>query len=316
MAPRARSFGLPPGEAPPSVGSASPTPLMALSTAEMGQIPADTETRSGNQAPPAQSSDANLKPSPPNASSEYIDLLCVSELQARDPNYHGVRAFTDILAFTQAYLEHDLDRDWSSVRSAILLGEDATVERLMEEQIIGKVFSNLKLAKLRHFMTGLDKISSRDLKVFLKYVSPEGKSNVRYPWAARQWRVLRSPRLFEDWARSLIMNDKARISRFLGLLVKFTDINIGNKQKTEGYPGRLINFLATGASLVASIFFGAPLVVLASEAFPRWVNIVVIVVWVLIFLMFLIWWGVDSSHMFLYVLAYTTMLANINVGGD
>lgn len=47
----------------------------------------------------------------------------------------------------------------------------------------------------------------------------------------------------------------------------------------------------------------------------RWVNIIIIVASVLIFLVFLMWLGVDPSHMFLYVLAYTTMLVNINVGG-
>uniref|UniRef100_A0A0B7KGG7 Uncharacterized protein n=1 Tax=Bionectria ochroleuca TaxID=29856 RepID=A0A0B7KGG7_BIOOC len=291
MAQRARSFGLFSLRGD-SGNSASPTPLRSLAAAEAGQMAADTP------------------------SEEYIGLLRVSKLQARDPNYHGVRAFSDVFAFTQAYFEHGLDRDWGMVQSAILSGDDATVERLMEEQVINKVFSTMKLAQLRHFMTGLNKMSSRDLKVFLNYISLEGKSEVQYPWTARQWRALRNPRLFEDWARSIIMNDKVKIGWFLGFLVKFTDINIVGMRKTEGYPGRLINFLSTGASLVASIFFGAPFVVLASEAFARWVNIVVIVVWVLLFLVFLIWWGVDSSHMFLYVLAYTTMLANVNVGGD
>jgi hypothetical protein len=161
----------------------------------------------------------------------------VSKLQAQDPNYHGVRAFSDVFAFTQAYFEHGLDRDWGMVQSAILSGDDATVERLMEEQVISKVFSTsksliginldqacravkpdrpvVKLAQLRHFMTGLNKMSSRDLKVFLNYISLEGKSEVQYPWTARQWRALRNPRLFEDWARSIIMNDKVKIGWFL-----------------------------------------------------------------------------------------------------
>ncbi|CAG9988829.1 unnamed protein product, partial [Clonostachys byssicola] len=261
--------------------------------------------------PPTESSgnvDSDLK-------SKYIGLLRVSKLQALDPNYQGVRAFSDVFAFTQAYFEHGLDRDWGMVESAIRNNDDATVERLME-QVISKVFSTMELAQHRHFMTGLNKMCSRDLKVFLDYISMEGESKVKYPWTTRQWRALRSPRLFEDWARSIIMNNKVKIGRFLGFFVKSTDINIVDKPKIEVYPGWLVNFLSTGASLVASIFFGAPFVVLASEAFARWVNIVIIVAWVLIFLVFLIWWGVDSSRMFLYVLAYTTMLANINVAGD
>ncbi|KAK7214536.1 hypothetical protein V2G26_002539 [Clonostachys chloroleuca] len=304
MAQRARSFGLlsPSND---SGHSASPTPLRSLSAAEAGQLPADTPT------PPADSTNADLE-----SNSKYFGLLRVSELQARDPNYQGVRAFSDVFAFTQAYFEHRLDRDWGMVQRAILDGDDTTVERLMEEQVISKVFSTMKLAQLRHFMTGLNKMSSRDLKVFLDYISLEGKSEVQYPWTTRQWRALRNPRLFEDWARSIIMKDKVKTGWLLGLFVKFTDIDIVGMRKTEGYHGRLVNFLSTGASLVASIFFGAPFVALASEAFARWVNIVIIVVWVLLFLVFLIWWGVDSSHMFLYVLAYTTMLANVNVGGD
>ncbi|CAH0046712.1 unnamed protein product [Clonostachys solani] len=313
MAQRVRSFGLISPNVPGDSGnSASPTPLRSLSAAEAGQLPADTPSTSQHQAaPPAKSTNAGL-----DSKSKYIGLLRVSELQARDPNYQGVRTFSDVFAFTQAYFEHQLDRDWRMVQDAIVRDDDATVERLMEERVISKVFSTMKLAQLRHFMSGLNKMCSRDLKVFLDYVSLEGKSDVQYPWTTRQWRALRNPRVFEDWARSIIMNDKAKISRFLGFLVKFTDINIVGMRKTEGYPDRLINFLATGASLVASIFFGAPFVVLASEAFTRWVNIVIIVVWVLLFLVFLVWWGFDSSHMFLFVLAYTTMLANIKVGGD
>lgn len=63
-------------------------------------------------------------------------------------------------------------------------------------------------------MSGLNRMCSRDLKVFLNYLSCEGESEVQYPWNTREWRALRNPRLFEDWARSLLM-DKEEIGRFL-----------------------------------------------------------------------------------------------------
>lgn len=65
----------------------------------------------------------------------------MSKLQAGDLNYHGVRAFSDVFAFTQAYYEYGLNQDWGRVQTAIISGDDATVERLMEEQVVGKVFS-------------------------------------------------------------------------------------------------------------------------------------------------------------------------------
>lgn len=93
-------------------------------------------------------------------------------------------------------------------------------------------------------------------------------------------------------------------------------IDINGRQKRLVDARKLIGFLAIAGGLGASILFGTPVVILASEVFPRWGNIIIVVVWVILLLIFLIAWGVASSSLFLFVLAYTTMLANVNMGGS
>lgn len=89
---------------------------------------------------------------------------------------------------------------------------------------------------------------------------------------------------------------------------------VGDRMQTKG----LVRTLTTALILGASIVIGTPIVVLATEAFPKPVNISVLAGSALIFFLFLVWWlpGQDSDHLLVYVLAYLAVLVNVNVGGN
>ncbi|KAK7217464.1 hypothetical protein V2G26_005467 [Clonostachys chloroleuca] len=247
--------------------------------------------------------------------SEYAGLLAASALQERDSAYLSIRAFTLPYSFLQGYLERDVEECWERIRSAILAGDDASVPGLVHE-FKDKASSCLDMAKKRKFLAGLGRQKPRDLRVFLQYLTLDGTNDQQYPRDTSQWRGLTELEGFDDWARSIVMAKDSKICKWLALMASNQMIDINGRQKRLVDARKLIGFLAIAGGLGASILFGTPVVILASEVFPRWGNIIIVVVWVILLLIFLIAWGVASSSLFLFVLAYTTMLANVNMGGS
>ncbi|CAI6091205.1 unnamed protein product [Clonostachys chloroleuca] len=250
-----------------------------------------------------------------NAMQEYAGLLAASALQERDSAYLSIRAFTLPYSFLQGYLERDVEECWERIRSAILAGDDASVPGLVHE-FKDKASSCLDMAKKRKFLAGLGRQKPRDLRVFLQYLTLDGINDQQYPRDTSQWRGLTELEGFDDWARSIVMAKDSKICKWLALMASNQMIDINGRQKRLVDARKLIGFLAIAGGLGASILFGTPVVILASEVFPRWGNIIIVVVWVILLLIFLIAWGVTSSSLFLFVLAYTTMLANVNMGGS
>ncbi|CAG9974123.1 unnamed protein product [Clonostachys byssicola] len=254
-------------------------------------------------------------PSDTNATQEYAGLLAASALQERDSAYLSVRAFTLPFSFLQGYLERDVEECWEKIHCAILAGDDASVPGLVHE-FKDKASSCLDMAKKRKFLAGLGRQKPRDLRVFLQYLTLDRTSDQQYPRDTSQWRGLTELEGFDDWARSIVMAKDSKICKWLALMASNQMIDINGRQKRLVNARKLIGFLAIAGGLGASILFGTPVVILASEVFPRWGNIIIVVVWVILLLIFLIAWGVKSSSLFLFVLAYTTMLANVNMGGS
>ncbi|CAH0025927.1 unnamed protein product [Clonostachys rhizophaga] len=254
-------------------------------------------------------------PNDTNAMQEYAGLLAASALQERDSAYLSVRAFTLPYSFLQGYLERDVEECWEKIRRAILAGDDASVPGLVHE-FKDKASSCVDMAKKRKFLAGLGRQKPRDLRVFLQYLTLDGTNNQQYPRDTSQWRGLTELEGFDDWARSIVMAKDSKICKWLALMASNQMIDINGRQKRLVDARKLISFLAITGGLGASILFGTPFVFLASEVFPRWGNIIIVVGWVILLLIFLIAWGVTSSSLFLFVLAYTTMLANVDMGGS
>ncbi|CAH0029179.1 unnamed protein product [Clonostachys rhizophaga] len=324
----------------PSAGIASPTIdhngcgpdeplgilLQSLGAAEAGQagteevVPSEGARRDTQE--PGQARIDNVAPGVAAEAdwgqSVFPKIFYAASLQGMDDAYRAIRVNPEhvaLVGLTKTHLANECRRQ---VTAAFQSGDEEALLRLINE-LDDKVASQLDLAHKWHVVEGLSHLSHRDHDRLAQCFATGNVVDDEWANQNGEWKKMnRKPRV-EDLARSIafpVIND--RIPSWLMWLFPVEEVQIGpemgNRMQTEG----LIRTLTTSLMLGASIVIGTPIVVLATEAFPKPANISVLAGSALVFFLFLVWWlpGQDSDHLLLYVLAYLAVLVNVNVGGN
>ncbi|CAH0005098.1 unnamed protein product [Clonostachys byssicola] len=327
-----------PSTNPPSIGIASPANgcgpdeplgilLQSLGAAEAGQAGTEEVAPSeGARRDTQETGQIGIDNGAPGVAAEadwgqsvFSKIFYAASLQGMDDAYRAIRVNPEhvaVVSLTQAHLATECRKQ---VSAAFESGDKEALLQLIHE-LGDKVVSQLDLAHKWHVVESLSHLSHRDHERLAQCFATENVVDDEWTDQNGEWKKMhRKPRV-EDLARSItlpiINND--RIPSWLMWLFPVEEVQIGPEVGNRVQTAGLVRTLTTSFILGASIVIGTPIVVLATEAFPKPANISVLAGSALVFFLLLVWWlpEQDSDHLLLYVLAYLAVLVNVNVGGN
>ncbi|VUC24614.1 unnamed protein product [Clonostachys rosea] len=310
--------------------------LQSLEAAEAGQAGTDGVPSDGARQDTQQAGSIGIDNAAPGVAAEAGWGQSAS-LQGMDDAYRAIRINPEHVALVSLNKAHLANECRKQVSAAFESGDEEALPQLMNElddkvssqrqYLVADVMSEchltpdvVDLAHKWHVVEGLSHLSYRDHERLAQCFATENIVDEEWADQNGEWKKLkRNPRI-DDLARSATMPFKDGdipswlVWLFLVEQVRIGPGVIGDRYQTKG----LLRVLRTLFILGASIMIGTPIVVLATEAFSKPVNISVLAGSVLVFFLFLVWWlpGQDIDHLLIYLLAYLAVLVNVNVGGN
>ncbi|VUC24613.1 unnamed protein product [Clonostachys rosea] len=296
-------------------------PLEALAAAEAGQAGVEGGKHSWQDMKKPIARDADVDGRCRNRRRE--PPVRAARLQKMDYVYRAVRIYPEAIAlasFRKADLVH---KCYMRACAAFKAHDDEALPQALDE-LCDKIISQHLMQKWQA-VEALPPLSHRDHLRLAQCLSVrEGIIDEMWSGENGEWRKVKPIPKVEDLARSAAVAIKDRIPPWL--LVAQMWLLPEEVIEINGRPARSINMhwlvrvIATAIILGPFVLFATPIVLLAMDAFSKQVNIAILILSAMGFFIFLVWWisgpnGQNTDNLVFFLLAYTAVLGNINIGG-
>ncbi|CAI6096486.1 unnamed protein product [Clonostachys chloroleuca] len=268
----------------------------------------------------------------------FAKMLSAAKIQQMDYVYRAVRVYPEAIAlasFRKADLVH---KCYMRACAAFKAHDEEALPQVLDE-LCAKVDSQRKsfalvcdavlsvtpisvaLMQKWQAVEALPTLSHRDhLRLAQCLSAREGIIDEMWSGKNGEWRKVKPIPKVEDLARSAAVAFKDRIPPWLAWLLPEEEIEINGRSARSVNLHWLSRVIASAIILGPFILFATPIVLLAMDAFSKQVNVAILILSAMGFFIFLVWWitgqnGQNTDNLVFFLLAYTAVLGNINLGG-